>query len=63
MVNSDHAIGITLLLLRKGTLTSGLVERLDQSKEDITRWFAIEDLLNDERQLEEFINLFLQNTG
>jgi hypothetical protein len=52
-----------LLLLRKGTLTSGLVERLDQSKEDITRWFAIEDLLNDERQLEEFINLFLQNTG
>jgi hypothetical protein len=39
------------------------VERLNQSKEDITRWFAIEDLLNDERQLEEFINLFLQNTG
>jgi hypothetical protein len=54
---------VTLLLLRKGTLTSRLVERLDQSKEDITRWFTIEDLLNDERQLEEFINLFLQNTG
>jgi hypothetical protein len=51
-----------LLLLRKGTLTSGLVERLNQSKEDITRWFAIEDLLSDEKALDEFVELFLQNT-
>jgi hypothetical protein len=54
---------VTLLLLRKGTLTSGLEERLSQSKEDITRWFTIEDLLDDEKVLDEFINLFLQNTG
>jgi len=54
---------VTLLLLRKGTLTSGLEERLSQSKEDITRWFTIEDLLDDEKVLDEFIDLFLQNTG
>jgi hypothetical protein len=54
---------VTLLLLRKGTLTKGLKKRLSQSKEDITRWFTIGDLLDDEKVLDEFIDLFLQNTG
>jgi len=52
---------VTLLLLRKGTLTSGLEERLNQSRGDITRWFAIEDLLDDAKLLDEFVRLFLQN--
>ena len=57
---------IAVPLAKRGEPTEGgncELWRRSWYKEDITRWFAIEDLLNDERQLEEFINLFLQNTG
>ncbi len=50
---------ITILLLRKGTLTEGVKERIERSQQDITHWFTIEDLLDDERMREEFVEAFI----
>lgn len=50
----------TLLVLRKATLTAGLEDRLRQSEVDITRWFAIEELIESEQARSEFVRLFLR---
>jgi len=50
----------SLLVLRKATLTAGLEDRLRQSEVDITRWFAIEELIESEQARSEFVRLFLR---
>ncbi|MFN3691011.1 MAG: XcyI family restriction endonuclease, partial [Fimbriimonadales bacterium] len=50
---------VTILLLRRETLTSGLIARLQQSETEIERWFALEDILNDAKVRSDFVRMFL----
>lgn len=51
----------TILLSRRETFTQGLQDRMQQSSTEITYWFALEDVLEDENKRAEFIDLFLQH--
>lgn len=54
---------ITILLSRRETLTQGLEDRMRQSKAVITRWFALEDILEDENIRLQFIRTLLEEHG
>ncbi|GIV11097.1 MAG: hypothetical protein KatS3mg020_0588 [Fimbriimonadales bacterium] len=49
----------TVLLIRRGTFTKGLEKRLSESMRAITRWFFIEDVLENEPIQNEFLQVFL----
>ncbi len=46
-------------VLRRETLTEGLLERMQQSGTEIMQWFALEDILNNEQVQSDFIRVFL----
>ncbi len=56
---TKHPDSVTILLLRRETLTKGLLKRIRQSKNEITQWFAVEDILNNEQVQSDFIRVFL----
>ncbi|MCS7209583.1 MAG: XcyI family restriction endonuclease, partial [Fimbriimonadales bacterium] len=59
---AKHPKCVTILLLRRETLTQGLEDRIQQSSAEITHWFALEDVLGDEDTQSMFIRMFLQST-
>ncbi len=56
---TKHPDSVTILLLRRETLTEGLLKRMQQSENEITQWFALEDILNNEQVQSDFIRVFL----
>lgn len=56
---TKHSDCVTILLLRRETLTEGLLARMQQSKTEIMRWFVLEDILNSGQVQSDFIRAFL----
>ena len=46
-------------VLRRETLTEGLLGRIQQSGTEIMQWFALEDILNSGQVQSDFVRAFL----